>query len=149
MPTMLVLDDTNLAPVGRPIGSTPSTFAQTFSLALGHGTHVTAAGANSQLASLFRADPGDPVLAANQILATLEFIHFENPYKLDARGIVVEPPAFVASLVTRVPDRTARRDGRQPGRCSPVTLNQFFSQVPKGGNDEPASRHLQAGTRAP
>jgi hypothetical protein len=29
---------------------------------------------------------------------------------------------------------------------SPVTLSQFFAQVPKGGNEEPASRHLQAGS---
>ena len=31
---------------------------------------------------------------------------------------------------------------------SPVTLGQFFAQVPKGGNGEPASRHLQAGSPA-
>jgi hypothetical protein len=31
---------------------------------------------------------------------------------------------------------------------SPVTLDQYFAQVPKGGNEEPASRHLQAGSPA-
>ena len=140
----MVLADSNLVPV-VPIGSDALTFAQTFSLALGRGTRVTAAAADSQLASFFRADPGDPVLAANQLLATLEFIHFENPFKLDARGIVVEPqgswqassPTFLAALLGGMSGNPALQS---------VTLNQFFSQVPKGGNDEPSSRRLQAGT---
>ena len=136
----LVLADGNLASAG----SGSLTFAQTFSLALGRGTRVTAAAADSQLSSFFRADPRDPVLAANQLLAALEFIHFENPFKLDARGIVLEPqgawlpssPAFLAALLEGMSGNPA---------LQPVTLNQFFSQVHKGGNDEPASRHLQAG----
>ncbi len=140
----VVLADSNLVPV-VPIGSDALTFAQTFSLALGRGTRVTAAAADSQLASFFRADPGDPVLAANQLLATLEFIHFENPFKLDARGIVVEPqgswqassPTFLAALLGGMSGNPALQS---------VTLNQFFSQVPKGGNDETSSRRLQAGT---
>ena len=29
---------------------------------------------------------------------------------------------------------------------SPVTLDQFFAQVPVGGNNEPTVRHLQPGS---
>ncbi len=136
----VVLADTNLASAG----TSPLTFAQTFSLALGSGNRVTGAAADSQLSSFFRADPRDPVLAANQLLAALEFTHFENPSLLDARGIVLEPqgawlpssPAFLATLLEGMSGNPA---------LQPVTLSQFFSEVHKGGNNEPASRHLQSG----
>ena len=143
----LVLDDADLAPL--PTGPTVPknlTFAQPFSLGVGDGRHVTAAGASSEVDALFTADPGDPVLAANQMIATLEFIHFENAYETDARGIVVEPPAtwqpsdqLLTTLLTELAGNPV---------LSPVTLGQFFAQVPKGGNGEPASRHLQAGSPA-
>ena len=55
---------------------------------MGDGRHVTVAGASSEVDALFTADPDDPVLAANQMIAALEFIHFENAYETDAAGIV-------------------------------------------------------------
>jgi hypothetical protein len=143
----LILDDADLAPI--PAGATAPknlTFAQPFSLSVGHGRHVTAAGASSEVDALFTADPDDPVLAANQMIAALEFIHFENAYESDARGIVVEPPAswqpsgaLLTTLLTELAGNPV---------LSPVTLSQFFTQVPTGGNEEPASRHLQAGSPA-
>jgi Family of unknown function (DUF6049) len=135
----LVLDDTDLAPGG----SEALTFAQPFSLTLGH-QHVTAAAADSQLDSFFTADGDDPVLAANQLVASLEFIHFENPFKTDARGIVLEPPASwhpSDELITTLLNEL----GGNPV-LDPVTLDQFFEQVPKGGNEEPESRHLVSGS---
>jgi hypothetical protein len=120
------------------------TFAQPFSLSVGHNRHVTAAGASSEVDALFSADPNDPVLAANQMIATLEFIHFEDAYEVDPRGIVVEPPAswqpsqaLLNTLLTEMAGNPI---------LSPVTLSQFFAQVPTGGNDEPTTRHLAAGT---
>ena len=143
----LILDDADLAPL--PSGPTVPknlTFAQPFSLGVGHGRHVTAAGASGEVDALFTAEPNDPVLAANQMIATLEFIHFENAYESDARGIVVEPPAswqpsdaLLTTLLTELAGNPV---------LSPVTLSQFFAQVPKGGNEEPASRHLLAGSPA-
>ena len=143
----LVLDDTNLAPV--PTGPTAPknlTFAQPFSLAVGHGRHVAAAAANSQVDALFTADPGDPVLAANQMIAALEFIHFENAYEIrrprDRRGtagVVATFGGVVTTLLTEMAGNPV---------LSPVTLSQFFAQVPQGGNGEPAARHLQAGAPA-
>jgi hypothetical protein len=143
----LILDDGDLAPL--PTGPTVPknlTFAQPFSLGVGGGRHVTAAAASSEVDALFSADPDDPVLAANQMIASLEFIHFENAYEADPRGIVVEPPAswqpsdpLLSTLLTELAGNPV---------LSPVTLDQFFAQVPKGGNDEPPSRHLQAGSPA-
>jgi Family of unknown function (DUF6049) len=136
----VVLDDTDL----QAAGSGTLTYAQTFSLGVGHGSHVTAAAANSQVDDLFTADPGNPVLAANQILASLEFIHFENPFEPDARGIVVEPPASwqpSTTLITTLLDEMVGNPA-----LSAVTMNQFFSKVAPGGNKEPVSRHLKAGS---
>jgi hypothetical protein len=143
----VILDDANLAPL--PTGPTVPknlTFAQPFSLGVGDGRHVTAAASSSEVDALFTADPDDPVLAANQMIAALEFIHFENAYEADPRGIVVEPPAswqpsdpLLTTLLTELAGNPV---------LSPVTLGQFFAQVPKGGNEEPSSRHLQAGSLA-
>ena len=141
----LVLNDTDLAPV--PAGPTALknlTFAQPFTLTVGHTRHATAVGASSEIDALFGAEPGDPVLAANQMIAGLEFIHFENAYESDSRGVVVEPPASwqpSAALLTTLLTEMAGNPV-----LSPVTLSQFFAQVPQGGNGEPVARHLQAGT---
>jgi hypothetical protein len=136
----LVLADDNLAPAG----SDSLTFAQTFSLSLEHGNHVTAAEADTQLASFFDAEPDNPVLAANQLLAALEFIHFENPSLLDARGVILEPPAQWQPSTTFLNTLLGEMSGNPV--LQPVTLNQFFNEVHKGGNGEPATRHLQSGS---
>ncbi len=139
----LILDDADLAPPTVPKSLMDLTYAQPFSLAVGHSRHVAAAGASSQVDALFTAYPDDPVLAANQMIAALEFDHFEDAYENDARGIVVEPPAswqpseaLLSTLLTEMAGNPV---------LSPVTLSQFFAQVPQGGNGEPAARHLQAG----
>jgi len=143
----LILDDADLAPL--PTGATVPknlTFAQPFSLGVGDGRHVTAAGASSEVDALFTADPDDPILAANQMIATLEFIHFEDAYETDPRGVVVEPPASWQPSDTLLTTLLTELAGNPV--LSPVTLDQYFAQVPKGGNEEPASRHLQAGSPA-
>ncbi|HWE67026.1 MAG TPA: DUF6049 family protein [Acidimicrobiales bacterium] len=136
----LVLNDTSLTPLPEQ----KSTFAQTFTLALGRTAHVTATAANSQLDSRFTADAGDPVLAANQLLSSLNFIHFENAFDQDPRGVVITPPpswrpqsAFLTTLLNGLTNNPA---------LSPVTLDQLFNQVQPGGNGEPASLHLQSGS---
>jgi hypothetical protein len=127
----LILDGGDLAAGGVK----NLTFAQPFTLAVGRGRHATAAGTNSSVEALFTSD---------QMIATLEFIHFEEPDEPDARGIVVEPPAswhpsgaLLGTLLTEMAGNPV---------LSPVTLSQFFAQVPVGGNQEPSSRHLTAGT---
>jgi hypothetical protein len=138
--THVIVNDSELTPAG----SNNLTFAQPFTLPLGQSAHVTAAGADSQINALFTADPRDPVLAANQLLANLEFVHFENAFELDPRGVVVEPPpfwtpppGFLTVLLYGLTDNPA---------LTPVNLDQFFLQVQKGGNGEPATRHLKSGS---
>jgi hypothetical protein len=144
----MILDDADLAPL--PTGPTVPkslanlTFAQPFTLAVGGGRHTTAAGADSEVDALFTADPNDPILAANQIIARLEFIHFENASELDARGVVVEPPESWQPSDPLLTTLLAEMAGNPV--LSPVTLDQFFTQVPQGGNQEPTSRRLQTGS---
>ena len=122
------------------------TFAQPFTLDLGHGSTIPALEADSTLSSRFTAEPGDPVLGAEQLLAGLSFVHFEDAFLADPRGVVVVPPpswrpsaAFIDTLLGGLTANPA---------LSPVTLAQLFTQVPVGGGPddrEPAVRQLQSG----
>ena len=71
--SQLVLNDGDLAPGGL----SNYTFAQPFTLDLGHGSTLPAAAADSSLSARFTAEPADPVLGAEQLLAALSFVHFE------------------------------------------------------------------------
>ena len=57
--------------------------------------------------------------------------------------MIVAPPAgwrpsapFIETLLAGLTDNSA---------LTPVTLAQYFAEVPAGGNREPAVRHLQSG----
>jgi Family of unknown function (DUF6049) len=119
------------------------TFAQPFTLDLGHGSTIPAVAADSTLSTRFTADQGDPALGAEQLLAGLSFVHFENAFLSDPRGVVVVPPpgwqpstAFEDTLLGGLQDNPALK---------PETLSQLFADVPAGGNREPAVRQLQSG----
>jgi hypothetical protein len=136
----LIVNDSDLTSAG----SNNLTFAQPFTLPLGRTAHVTAAGADSQIDALFTAYPRNPLLAANQLLANLEFVHFENASLSDPRGVIIEPPpfwtppkGFLTVLLYGLTHNPA---------LTPVNLDQFFLQVHKGGNGEPATRHLKSGS---
>jgi hypothetical protein len=135
----LVLNDQNLASAG-PLDLT---FAQPFTLDLGHGSTLPAAVSNSTLSARFTALPRDPVLGAEQLLAGLSFVHFENAFLSQPRGVVVSPPEswrasepFMNTLLGGLSGNPA---------LTPVTVSQLFDQVPMGGNREPSVRRLQAG----
>jgi hypothetical protein len=136
--TQLVMNEGDLTSAGL----SNYTFAQPFNLDLGHGSTITAVAADSSLSARFTADPNDPVLSAEQLLAGLFFVHFENASLAQARGVVIMPPAnwraskpFLETLL----DGLSQNDALKP-----VALDQLF-QVPVGGNREPAVRHLQGG----
>jgi len=119
------------------------TFAQPFALDLGHGATVTTLAADSTLNTRFTAQPANPVLGAEQLLAGLSFVHFENAFLAQPRGVVVVPPAgwppsgpFLETLLGGLVGNPALRA---------VTLSQLLAQVPAGGNREPAVRRLQPG----
>jgi hypothetical protein len=137
----VVLSDGDLAAGGLA----NYTYAQPFTLDLGRNgaTAVAAAASNSTLSARFGDQPDDPVLGAEQLLAGLSFVHFENAFLSDHRGVVVEPSAgwqpsavFLETLLSGLSANPA---------LTPVTLDQYFVQVPVGGNREPAVRHLQSG----
>jgi Family of unknown function (DUF6049) len=135
----LVLGDGDLAAGG----SDNLIFAQPFGLNVGHGQHVTAVSANDALDSLFTTEPGDPDLAANQLLASLSFVHLEDPYLYDPRGVVLVPPGrwrpsgdFLDVLLAGLAHNPVLK---------PVTLDSLLHSVPAGGNGEPSSRRLQSG----
>jgi hypothetical protein len=137
--SQLVLSDNDLASGGE----SNYTFAQPFTLDLGHGANVTAVASDSTLSTRFTADPADPVLGAEQLLAGLSFVHFEDPYLPDARGVVVSPAPgwqpsgpFMETLLGGLNGNPALRA---------VTLSQLFASVPVGGNHEPGTRQLQSG----
>jgi hypothetical protein len=134
-----VLNDGNLATGGLA----NYTFAQPFTLDLGHGSALLAAASNTTLSSRFTALPRNPVLGAEQLLAGLSFVHFENASLAQHRGVVVSPPAgwqastpFMDTLLQGLTSNPA---------LTPVTLTQLFDQVPVGGNREPSVRRLQSG----
>jgi hypothetical protein len=122
------------------------TFAQPFTLDLGHGSTIPAVAADSTLSTRFTANKGDPALGAEQLLAGLSFVHFENAFLTDPRGVVVVPPpgwqpsaAFEDTLLGGLQDNPALK---------PETLSELFADVPAGGNREPAVRQLQSGAAA-
>ena len=74
--SQVVISDSDLSSGGE----NNQTFAQPFTLDLGHGATVAAVTADSALARRFTANQADPVLGAEQLLAGLSFVHFENPF---------------------------------------------------------------------
>jgi hypothetical protein len=120
------------------------TFAQPFTLDLGNGISVPAAATDSNLSTRFTASPRNPVLGAEQLLAGLSFVHFENAFLSEPRGVVVTPPSGWRPSATFMDALLAGLTGNPA--LKPVTLGQYFADVPAGGNHEPAMRQLQAGS---
>jgi hypothetical protein len=120
------------------------TFAQPFTLDLGSGADVPAVASDSSLSTRFTADQANPVLGAEQLLAGLSFVHYEDAFLTTPRGVVVTPApgwrpsaAFMDALLVGLSgDNSALK---------PVTVAQLFAQVPAGGNHEPTVRQLQSG----
>ncbi len=109
---------------------------QPFALATGHGATVTAAASDAGLDAHF-APTNDPVLAAEQLLADLAFIEYEEPFASATRGVVAVAPSSPPS--SRFIDTVL--DGLvQNPNVRAVTLDQFFDEVPSGGNGAPTIR---------
>ncbi len=137
--SQVVISDDDLAAGGV----SNLTFAQPFTLDLGHGATVPAMASDSTLSTRFTAQGSNPVLGAEQLLAGLSFVHFENAFLGAPRGVVVDPPpgwrpsaAFMDALLAGVSGNPALK---------PETVSQLLVDVPAGGNHEPAVRQLQSG----
>ena len=66
--------------------------AEPFTISSSHGSSFTAITSNADLSDRFTVDPGDPVLAAAQLLGELAQIYFEYPNLSTARAVVAVPP---------------------------------------------------------
>ena len=135
----LVLNDGDLAAGGL----SNYTFAQPFTLDLGHGSTVPAAAADSSLNARFTAAAGRPGARCRAAPGRAVLRPLRERVRASPRGVVLSPPpawrpsgAFVDTLLAGLSGNPA---------LSAVTLDQLFAQVPVGGNREPSVRHLQAG----
>jgi hypothetical protein len=66
--------------------------AEPFTIDSTHGSSFIAITSNADLGSRMTAHPGDPVLAASQLLGELAQIYFEYPNLSSARAVVAVPP---------------------------------------------------------
>lgn len=139
----LVVPDTDLAPTQTP---TAGTWTSTFRLELdpttATATSVPAAETDTWLDSQFEADPGDPGLAASQMLADLAMVHFERPNTRALRGMIALPPAGWAPNATF--DRVLLAGLSANPDVDPVTLATFLSHVTANG-----TRQTKTGGRGP
>jgi hypothetical protein len=100
----VVIPDSDVT--SSPTPSAGGSTAAPFTIASAHGPSFTALTSNSDVSSRFAANPGDPVLAAHQLLADLAQIYFEGGNTQTVRGVVAVPPtnwsadpAFVKTLL--------------------------------------------------
>lgn len=140
----LVVPDADLAAPR----DTDSTWASAFTMSLGKGAPVTGAVADSELAAHFTADPGDPALEANQLLADLAMIHFELPNTTTPRGVVAVPPA--GWTPTKAFDSELLAGLATNPVVQATTLDGYFSAFSKVlGSATPPTRRLQSGGTGP
>jgi hypothetical protein len=99
-----------------------------FTLGTSQGSALAVLASNPDVTDRFTADPGDPVLAASQILAVLAQIYFEQPNLVTPRVVVAVPPtgwaplpALVQTLLGGLQSSTILRG---------VTVAQAFQALP-------------------
>lgn len=144
--TRIVVPQQTLAPVtGRFAGPA----VQTFHIYTGHGHQLQAALTDPGFESELVDDQHAPgVLGADQLLADLALVAFEEPDASWVRGVVLAPPldwspthAFLTTLLSGLAHIPV---------LDPVTTTGFFAQVAAGddagnadaGNGWPATRQL-------
>jgi hypothetical protein len=112
------------------VSSTPTNGSTTepFQLATTHATPVTAVASSADLAARFVGSPGNPVLAAHQLVAELAQIYYEKPNDVTPRATVVvapnswnEDPSFVDALLSALTANPI---------LEPVTASQLLASIP-------------------
>lgn len=131
--TLAQLQQDGYSQVVVPAASVPNapannSTAEPFPLSSAAGTTMTALAANADLAARFTGSPGDPVLAASQLVAELAQIYFEKPNDTTPRIVVAvapnswtDDPAFVSTLLGAL-------DGNPV--LEPVKTTDLFSTLP-------------------
>lgn len=118
---VLPMSDLSSAPAD---GST----TQPFTLSGGRGSQVTAVASSDDLSARFTSDPGNPVLAAHQLVAELAQLYYERPNGVSPRAVLAvapnawtDDPAFVDALLGSL-------DGNPVVQS--VTSSQLFALFP-------------------
>ncbi|MHB1710158.1 MAG: DUF6049 family protein [Acidimicrobiales bacterium] len=121
--------------------------AEPFIIDSPHGSPFTAITSNADLSSRFTADPGDPVLAASQIMAELAQIYFEYPNLRIPRAVVAVPPnawTLDPSLIT-----TLLGDLANSPITEAVTTQGLFQALPNPAPCRGGCRLVSAGQPSP
>jgi len=123
-------------------GSTTEPFA----VAAGHGSTLTAFASNADLAARFVGAPGNPVLAAHQLVAELAQIYYEEPNDIEPRATAAvapsawtDDPAFVDALLGALSSSPI---------IQPVTVSQLFAGIPATTSCRTGCRLTGAATTA-
>jgi hypothetical protein len=111
-----------------PSPSSGGSTAEPFILIAPNGAPFTALASDSDLSSRFTADPGDPVLAAHQLLAELAQVYFEGGNTQTVRGVVAVPPNNWVADPTFV--RTVLAGLAQSPVVQAVTVSGLFQSLP-------------------
>ena len=88
-------------------------------------------GGRLHLSARFTATPANPVLGAEQLLAGLSFVHFENAFLSAPRGVVVVPPAGWQPSAAFMDALLAGLSPANPA-LKAVTLSQLFAAGARG-----------------
>ncbi len=104
----------------------------------GAPTTVPAAETDNWLDAQFQAHPGDPALAASQLLADLAMVHFERPNTRHVRGMIAMPPS--GWQPNPVFNRVLLDGLIGNPNVVPVTLTTFFKTVTPDGTRNAKTR---------
>ena len=111
-----------------PTPSAGGSTAAPFTIASAHGASFTALTADADVSSRFAANPGDPVLAAHQLLADLAQIYFEGGNTQSVRGVVAVPPTNWSANPIFVKTLLAGLTAQNPV-VQAVTVSELFQAL--------------------
>lgn len=122
------------------------TCASPFRVTAAGGATMTAVEADAQLATELTGSSADPVLRAHDLVADLSLTYYEAPTPVDPRGVVLAVPDGATVSPTEM---AAVLSGVAADPVlAPVTLAQYFADVPVGANGQPAERRLDGSSAA-
>lgn len=104
---------------------------QPFPLAGTRGSGVTAMASDDDLAARFTSSPGNPVLAAHQLVAELAQLYYERPNDDTPRAVLAVAPAAWADDPTFVDALLGALDGNPVVQA--MTTTQVFALFPQPG----------------
>ena len=127
-----------------PEAPTNASSAEPFPLTASSGTPMVAVASDTDLASRFTGAPGNPALAASQLVAELAQIYFEKPNDTSPRIVAAVAPTGWSDDPTFVGTLLGALDGSPV--VEPVTTADLFTIVPPGTCRTACRSTVAAGT---